>query len=590
MTTETEVPTTTPDKATVEQRRALMQEFGEIDNEFISFWLPTLKDICDYFMPQRGRFLVTPETEANKGIRKDVRIVNDTGVDSAKKLAAAMDTGITSAAREWLGLQPESPQAAEEQGQREHAHEVVQILLSAIGKSNFYKIVWNVYLDEVGPGTSLAICDEDDEEDFRWTHSPIGQYRLTVDARGRVNGAWRRFSMTAAQMIQEFGPQFCSGQVQEAVKNNRPQSRFQVLHVIKERTARQYGKIDAKNKPWGSWWMEWTTSSTGQSTGKEQTGSAALGFLRESGYDEKPFCAPRFETVGENVYGTGSPAWQSLGDCKALQDMEFGTAKTIARVTSPPMNAPNKLKNASILPNAINFLPDDASGKFEPAVMVPPLAVQVIREEKAVFENRIRRAHYAELLTMFSEDNHATPQTATEVRAKLDERLLQLGGFFSRFSDEFLKPAVMRMLSILERRGKLPPAPASMSKFRMDFQNIFVVAQKTLGISAVKELAQNIQMISTFKPTIVDKMDEDEFADTLADMLGVKPNLLHSDDEVKATRDARAKQEQAKAQGEAMAKAAPAVKQLSEANPDNLRELASQYGPAAAAAATGGGA
>jgi hypothetical protein len=399
------------------------------------------------------------------------------------------------------------------------------------------------------------------------------------------------------EWAEEFGEENCSRAVRDALTNETIQIKFQVLRIIEPRAQRQYGKKDALNKPWASVWLELGTGVSGTNTimgiGDINSPMGPVGILRESGFDEQPFVCPRWNAVGMDAYGKDSPGWTALGDTKALQALQLEGAKTIAKIGTPPLNIPDEMRNASLLPDARNRVPAGANhAKVEPTIMIPTAAVTVMQAEKKEHRDRITRSFYGDVLFLISSGGESSqPATAEEIRAKRAEQLLQLGGVFSRISDEGLKIAIGRIFSIVQRRGLLPPPPPSLAKkgkLKLSFQNPLVTAQKTVELQGIQQLISVVTAGATAQKAGVDKIDYDELADTTADMLGVKPNILLSDEELHQRRQASAQQAQAQSQAAALQSSAGAVKQLSDANPDRLQQLAGMFGPNASAQATGG--
>jgi hypothetical protein len=576
----------------LEKRRRLLKLWWELDSIYRTSWLPTHEDIINFMQPNRGCFL---PSDSNKGTRRDGEIVNDTAGDCLRKLAAAVDTGATSEAREFFTMGAEDPRLSESAAVREYLHEAQSVMFALIAKSNFHPANRNVIEDLVGPAIGLMLIMEDALRTFLCTHVPIGQYRAAADASGEVNTVARLYQYTAAQMADEFGLEKLSLGAQSSIRNLNTQVPYQVLHIIEPRMQRQYGKLDAKNKPWSSTWLEIGIGApTATIPGGEPTDPfAPSSLLRESGFDEQPFSCPRWNQIGQDVYGKDSPGWTVLGDTKALQAMEIGSATAIARIYDPPLNVPEDLKNASLVPGAINPLPNNSRSKAEPTVMIPPEAVTVGQSERDRLERRINRGCYGDVLFMLSQDETLAKATAELIRGKKEERLLQLGGMFSRFADEHLRRSIGRMFAIAQRRGMLPPPPQELvrdGRIRIDFQNPLVVAQKAVGYSALKEILSLGIAVAQARAAGADKVNGDELMDTGAEMLGVKPAILKSDEELAQERQQAAMQAKAKAMGEAMTQAAPAIKDLSNADPEQLRQIAGMFGPAAVAQAAGNGA
>jgi hypothetical protein len=372
------------------------------------------------------------------------------------------------------------------------------------------------------------------------------------------------------------------------------QAPFRVLHIIEERSVREYGKLDSRNKPWASTWVEIGPGMWGSGQpGADQLDSSYMGgsggILRESGYDEQPFICPRWNSIGKDAYGKDSPGWKVLSDVKGLQAWEIGGAKALALILEPPMNQPADLADASLMPGAMNPLANNSTAKFEPSVVIPPQTVTVAEAQIQRFEQRIDRGCYGDVLFLLSRDQSAQKDTAEAIRGKKEERLLQLGGVGARYADEGLKPAVSRMFAMAQRAGKLPPPPQQLlrsGKVKIDFQNPLVTAQKTIQFTGIQQLISIGIAVAQARTAGADKLDGDEIMDSSADMLGTKPNLLKSDDQLAKERQANAAQQQAAAQGAAMTQAAPAIKALSDSNPENLQSMLSRLGPNAVAQGT----
>jgi hypothetical protein len=578
-----------------ELRRQCWRLWSELDSIWRQKWLPTISEIIQYIQPNRGEFT---EQDVNRGDRRDDAIVNNVASDSLDRLIAAIDMVMTSEAREWHTYSPEDPLDAENDGVREYCHTAQSIMFALIAKSGFYAANRNLIADVAGPGFGLMLIESDPDTVFRFEHVPIGSYRLAADARGRVNKVVRQYTLTAEQMVEEFGDAVSlsvKNAMGAAVKEQKmSQTPFRVLHVIEQRSVREYGKLDSRNKPWASTWVEIGAGTWGSMMpGAQNLDAGPLGdsggILRESGYDEQPFIAPRWNSLGKDAYGKDSPGWKVLGDVKGLQAWEIGGAKALALILDPPMNRPADLADASLMPGAMNPLSGNSNAKFEPSFKIDPQTIAVAAEVRREFEQRIDRGCYGDVLFLLSRDQSAQKDTAEAIRGKKEERLLQLGGVGARYADEGLKPGISRMFVMAQRAGKFPPPPQQLlrrGKIKIDFQNPLVTAQKTIHFTGLQQLISTGIAVAQARAAGADKLDGDEIMDSAADMLGTKPNLLKSDDALNVERQQAAAAKQAAATGTAMTQAAPAIKDLSNADPEKLRSLLSALGPAAVAQGT----
>lgn len=593
---EQRIPRARPVDAMEAKKRALLlKRYGELDSIYRSSWEAAHRAIIEFIWPNRGEF---DQADANKGFQRDQCIIDNTAGDAGRKLTAALDTGITSEARVWFTLAPEEPASENDQASEAYCHDAQTILFSLIAKSNFYKAHRNVLDDLVGPAIGLMMIEADAEEVFRCTHVPVGSYRVGVDNKGRVNRVVRRFTFTCAQLVEEFGWENCSEAAQRASLNENMQQNFQVLQIIEPRVVRDPKKIDAKSKPWASYWLEvgagpWNGAGNpaiGENGGPQD--GAAQGLLRESGYDVQPFVCPRWNSLGMDAYGKDSPAWVSLGDVMALQALQLEGATNIARIGTPPLTVPDELRNASLLPNAINYVKAGQKAEVTPTVVIPPEAVTVIQEEKKEHRARIVNAHYGDVLFLISNGGQsAEPATAEEIRGKKAEQLLQLGGVFSRLSDEDLKITVAVMFHHAQAAKKFPPPPpqlAKKGKIKLGFQNPLVSAQKAVEFGGIQQWFSILQAGAELKHAGVDQVDFDEFTSESREMLGVNPKLEKNTDQLAQERQAQQQAAQAQQQAAALQAGAPAVKALSDANPDRLQQIAGMFGANAGAQAGAG--
>ena len=70
--------------------------------------------------------------------------------------------------------------------------------------------------------------------------------------------------------------------------------RFDVLHVVQPRKEYDGKRQDAEGKPWASCWLELGGGGAASHRSAGASGTGPAGLLRESGYDEQPFAAPRW--------------------------------------------------------------------------------------------------------------------------------------------------------------------------------------------------------------------------------------------------------------------------------------------------------
>lgn len=542
-------------------RQRLQTRHGTLKTER-STWDREWKDIAKHMRPYGFR---DQRADANEGQRKGRDIINNVPLIAARTLAGGMMTGITSPARPWFRLTVEGqPQLMEVPAVKWWLSDVERGLRLAMAKSNIYSALHSVYAD-LGPfGVSAVLLEEDAVDGLRAYHFPIGSYVLALGSRGDVNTCIREVSMTVAQVVELFGLEACSAQVREKHKAGQLDTRVDVTHFIGPNPEYQAGVLGPRGFPVASYWWE--------------SGAAAEeGFLRKSGYEETPFMAPRWEVTGEDTYGHG-PGWFALPDCRALQLLERRAAQAAEKIVAPPMSAPTAAITSaiSLVPGAINFVDSLGQGALRPAVELRPETLVVFREKIREHEVRINRAFFADLWLSITQAD--TSMTAREVSERREEKLQQLGTVLEQLGEELLDPLIDRVFGLLQRAGRLPPAPEEMQgmELKVEYVSIAAAAQKVLSTTGLERIAGFAMQLASAKPDVLDKLDVDQLLDEQADALGVVPAVIRPDDAVEALRQQREAQRARSQQLAAVQSGAEVANKLAGAsleNPNALTEV-----------------
>jgi hypothetical protein len=562
------------------ERRKLDARFLELKNlrkHYEQDW----RDICDNILPWRQRWLLTDVNRPEKGSRS--RIINSKPTKCLGRFASGMMAGITSPARRWFHLTTVDEQLTQIHEVKEYLRACEDVLWEVLAKSNFYlELASGSYLDLGLVGNAGLFLEEDPDEVLRFESLAIGEYFIDHNVNKRVDTIGREMPMTARQMAQKFGEAALSRQAQNALSQGNLSMYFPVAHLVSSNESWSPKALGPAGKRYSSFWWEIGTSNE---------------FLRVGGYDEFPALVPRWNVRPGDVYGRG-PGSDALGDCKALQHLEIQKAKLIDKTVDPPMKGAGINGRASLLPGDMTYFTSGQGGAFEPAINIPPQAHEAVREHIAEHVQRIEEVFFVDLWMAMLNDQRAQRPTATEVEATKQEVMLQLGPLLQNLNHDLLEPMVYRAMAILNRRGRLPMPPRALveaqlsdasgqrNPMQVEFISILHQAQKMTGIVGLRELIGAVQMlVQVGKTQALDKINEDAVVAAVGDMLGVKPELIYSADEVEKARQVKMQQAQAQQQGQAMLAATQGAKNLSSVEPQKLQELASLISPAAAAQA-----
>jgi hypothetical protein len=300
--------------------------------------------------------------------------------------------------------------------------------------------------------------------------------------------------------------------------------------------------------------------------------------LDETGFDEFPVMAPRWSLTGEDVYGY-SPGMDALGDVQQLQAMQRRMIQSVDKMVNPPMVAPTSMMNkkASLLPGDITYVDQTQGGQtFRPAheIRMPLQELQVLIQDT---QFRIKRCFYEDLFLMLANSDRRQI-TAREIDERHEEKLLMLGPVLERQNEDLLDPLIDRTFAIMARRNLLPPIPNELQgvDLKVDYTSIMAQAQKMVATASIERFLGFVGNVSGAYPQAMDKVDIDQTIDEYADMTGVPPKIVRSDETVDAIRMARqqaVEAQQRMAQFQQMAQGAKLLSETDTNTPNLLTQL-----------------
>jgi hypothetical protein len=528
-------------------RDRLFTRWGQLKSERAS-WFAHWQELTSYILPRNGRYF---RQDRDRGYRRHNNIYDSTGTRALRVLGAGMMSGATSPARQWFRLATPDPELNSYEPVKLWLDDVTKRMQRVFQKSNTYNALHQMY-EELGTfGTAATILLPDYQSVIHHYPLTCGEYCISTDAKGRVCTLYREFEMTVSQVVKEFGLEKCSVSVQNMYRTGNLDQWVPVIHCIEPRADRDMGKRDAKNMPWGSYYFE--------------IGGEEGVFLRESGFQYFPALCPRWSVIGGDIYGN-SPGMEALGDIKQLQHEQLRKAQAIDYQTKPPLQVPASMKNRDVetLPGGVSYY-DGQSNGIKTAFEVN-LNLQYLLNDIMDCRERVRGSFYADLFLMLANTPN-TRMTATEVAERHEEKLLMLGPVLERLHNELLSPLVDITFTRMVAAGALPPAPQELQgmDLNVEFVSMLAQAQRAIGTNAVDRFVGNLGAIARMKPDILDKFDQDQWADVYADMLGVDPSLIIADKEVAVLRDARNQAMAAKEQAAAMQQTSQSVKNMAQA-------------------------
>lgn len=516
-------------------------------------WQPAWTDLQRYVAPTRGIFWGTGDKPPNQGLAIDHKLLLDGHATRAlNTLASGMTSGLTSPTRPWFRLGVSDPDLSNFEPVKEWLDFIQKLIFSVYSRSNIYGSLNSIYQELGGFGTGGMALLEDYRTVVRSRTFTIGEYFLGTGHDGRVNAFARRYKVRASQLIGEFGMDAVSARVKAGHLANSTDEWITVRHLCELNDRRSPDVLGYKGKQYRSaYWEETSPGNT---------------FLRLSGYDEFPILGPRWDTTTTaDIYGRG-PGWHALGDVKMLQKMQKDKLMALDKVVNPPLQADaNVADDVNALPGGIT-----RSSAITPNAGLRP-AYQ-IQPDFSMIENSIKQTKadidayfYADLFMMIAQANRPD-MTAREIVERHEEKLLMLGPVLERLESELLDPLIDRTFNIMMRAGLIPPPPQELSgmDLKVEYVSLLAQAQKMVGVTAIDQYLAGVGNVAGVFPYILDRVDADEAMKQKAEMLGLPPKIVRSDEAVQRIRDQKQQQAEADAAAQRTAALVDGAKTLSD--------------------------
>lgn len=403
---------------------------------------------------------------------------------------------------------------------------------------------------------------------------------IDEDANGIVDTICNEFSLTVRQVVEEYGLDKCSEQVQKLYKDGKYQEKISILHAIMPRplAEQKEGGNTNKGKKVASYHIEMKSNH----------------LLRESGYDSIPVVVSRFYKVPGEKYGR-SPAMQAIPDILELNAVREGKMLATEKLMSPPLMV---LDDGTLGAGEIDDSPNgvtvvNVSGRISNQDPIKPLytvgELQSVENHTEQLRQQITQAFFIDRLLDLNND---TRMTLGEAQIRNRIRGESLTSIFDRQELELFVPLIDRSMGILLDEGLLGVKDGSDEQIKQeaDGQRVLTIppevqdlidsgrewykiqfispakrmqqAEELQGIYATMEIAAGA---AQYDATVLDWINKDVMLRRATELSGGPSELINSEDTVLEVRQARAEQQAALAEQERMRNESEVARNMAQA-------------------------
>lgn len=519
-------------------------------------WKNHWQQITELCLPERNDYTV----QRTPGMKRNQAVYDSTPIFALIQFANGLHSLLTSPTLKWFSLQADDDRLNSRQRVRQWFDDVALEMYSYFNSArhNFASQSHELYLDLGSIGTGVMAVLEHPRSGILFTTRHLKECCFWENDEDRVDGLVRRWKWKADQAVQAYGSAV-GPQVMKAYLDGQDKD-FHFYHQVKPRKDRNPDRIDARH-------MAYESLVVGQEDGE---------IIRESGFQEFPYLAPRLSKTAGETYGRG-PGMTALPDMKMLNELMKMVVKAAQKVVDPPLQIPDDgyLLPIKTVPGSQNFFRSNSPAQARITPIETHGRIDIGEEMLNGLRLQLMRTFYVEWMMMPSDPSDPAGSgkgvTATWVLQQRDDKMRFLSPMLARLNSEFVGPLIDRVYAILMRKSQamnfgpgspFPPPPEELSgvSFHPEYLSPLAIAQRSSQLDSVGRLIQQQLILKQLNPDAPDIIDHEGVMRLTSRDLNAPAIALKSTDALAAENQARADAQQQLQQGDALVNAAGALK------------------------------
>ena len=480
-----------------------------------STWESHWQECADYMQPRKAEIT----KERARGDKRNILIFDASAIHALELLAASLHGMLTSSANRWFSLRYKEDILNDSDEAKEWLEDATEKMYLAFAKSNFQQEIFEAYHDLICFGTACLMIEQDEEDILNFSARHIKEIYIQENKKGIVDTIYRRFKMPAHAVVDKFGLENVSREVQNTFKKE-PFEDIELVHVVRPRTIYNQNKLDKKNMPYQSVYFE---NNSGH-------------VISIGGFKEMPYVIPRYLKASTEIYGR-SPAMNALPDVKVLNKMVETSLKAAAKQVDPPLLVPDDGMLAPIRMSAgsLNYYRSGSRDKIEPLQIGQNISATLNHENQR--RDAIAKMFHIDQLVVATNRN----MTATEVLQRNEEKMRILGPVLGRLQSELLEPMILRVFNIMLREKLFLAAPEVLAnqEIQIEYVSPMALAQKSQELQSLMRGLELFGSIGQMAP-VQDYLDENGLVKEIIKILGLPAKIIKSDSQVAQLRQERA--------------------------------------------------
>jgi hypothetical protein len=525
---------------TVEEHIKRMDKF-ENDR---SNWDSQYQDCADYAMPQNNQI-----TRKKAKGEPDDDLFDTTAEESLIQLSAGLYSYMFPTDSRAFVLEVDDEELAQNDDVKQWLEKTTKVLHKHLVSSNFRQEFFGFLKQLCCFGTACLYEEKGKKTPIVFRNFHISGVYIATNSDGIVDTVYRRFEYSARQAAQEFGLDNLGEKINKAYKNLKTRDKkFKFIHAVYPREEYDPTKDDPINMEFASVYISRDEKL----------------IISESGYPELPYQVDRFDKDALEDYGR-SPTMKKLPTTKMANDMQKTRIKGWEKQVDPPALLPDddSIWPLATQPGGVVFY---RAGGDKPEYWEFKGNLQEMEKAIISTQQEIQRGYF---IDMFDPLIDRQNMTATEVMARIEQKMRFLTPIIGRLQSELFNPMIQRMIGILSKQKKLPEMPPELSEkeFSVMYLGRLALSQRTLESEGLAQLLLEWSPMAEISD-FMDNLNTDIAFRDSARNRGVPATWLQATEDVATKRAADAQAAQAQ---QAIA-AAPEIAKAAKAGGTNPEE------------------
>jgi phage pi2 protein 07 len=487
-----------------------LERFKRLESERTN-WDDQWQDCADYAMPNNSQIISE---------RSDGEVLPDlfdtTAEESNIQLASGLYSFLFPTETKAFTLEVDDEELSNNDDVKQWLNHTTKIVHKYLIASTFREAFFE-YLKSLGCfGTACLYEEKGKKVALVFINYFMRDIYIIRNSDEIVDTVYRRFRFSARQAVQEFGLENLGEKIRTAYDSvSDRDKKFEFLHIVEPREERDTNADDPKNMPFSSQYI----SKDEQEFVKES----------EGGYEEFPYQVSVFDKDSLEDYGRSS-TMKKLPDIRMANELKRIRIKGWDKMVDPTVLVKDdgSVWPLTTKPGGVVFYRDEKPEYWEFKGSLSEMTNAIEETQKD-----IQRGYFVDMFDPLIDRQN---MTATEIMARVEQKLRFLTPIIGRLQSGLFNPMIQRVIGILARQGKLPPMPEELSEqeFNAVYLGRLALALRTIETEGLtKTMAEWAPLADQ---GILDWLDNINVPVAFRDSArnnGVPATWIRSEDEVK---------------------------------------------------------